>query len=194
MKKNINKNKYGFSLIETMIAVSILMIAIAGPLSLVQAGLFSSIRQRSQVTATYLAQEAFEYIKNMRDSNSYDQYVGGDKSWQMSVNGADELSDICGGTGCYVDPHGGLSGSSNIKAISESTTHYLNKVVLLNGAFSYTYAEGGTPTTYKRIVKITPVSADGTVDELKVTVTVEWKDNAIPREYIVRGNIYNYAQ
>src|ERR1035437_529341 len=87
MIKNIHKNQHGFSLIETLIAVSILMIAIAGPLSLVQAGLFSSIHQRNQVTATYLAQEALEYIKNIRDTNSYTQYTANLVDWLTGPGG-----------------------------------------------------------------------------------------------------------
>ena len=202
MRKNIHKNQHGFSLIETLIAVSILMIAIAGPLALVQAGLFSSIHQRNQVTATYLAQEALEYIKNWRDTNSYTQYDPSTiaNNWLAGPDRA-PLTDTCAlsSGGCYVDPHGSLTGGNHfIQSVSSfSGDGYLYSTA---GVFSYSYDTRGTITPYKRTVFITPVnnydSGTGTHndDEVTVTVTMSWKDNALPRTYTVSENIYNYEQ
>jgi type II secretory pathway pseudopilin PulG len=195
MKKNTYKKKYGFSLIETLIAVSILMIAIAGPLSLVQAGLFSSVHQRNQVTAIYLAQEAFEYIKNVRDTNAYTQYGASPKGWLIGPDGSTSLLDTCGTpsgnpTGCYVDPHGTLSGNLFVQSASTAIPAndlYLNQNTA--GGILYGYGSGGTVSPYKRTVKITPIVA---TDEVIVSVIIEWKDGTVSRKYTVSENIYNY--
>lgn len=210
MRKNIYKNKYGFSLIETLIAVSILMIAIAGPLSLVQAGLFSSIHQRNQVTATFLAQEAMEFIKNLRDTESYQQYSSTPPpttNWLVTT-GSVNLIAVCDGTGgnngCYVDPHGFLSGASSggdsfVQSVNSNPNLYLKSKTVFNSISNenisyYTYdstcGSSCTDTIYQRSVVITPVSSD----EVTVTVTVTWKDNALQRSYTVSENIYNYEQ
>ena len=187
MSKDIIKNKKGFSLIETLIAVSILMIAIAGPLSLVQAGLFSSIHQRNQVTATYLAQEALEYVKNVRDTNSYSQYTASPVTWLTG------LSACLGSSGCYVDPHGTLTGGNFYIKAADLVPMPLNQV-LTGTVYSYSYAVG-TPTTYTRVVKITPVPVGNPAsDEITVSVTVGWNDNLLARSYTVSENIYNYEQ
>ena len=65
--KNI-KNK-GFTMVETLVAVAILMISIAGPLTIAQKGLTAAIYARDQVIASFLAQDAMEFLKNVRDNN-----------------------------------------------------------------------------------------------------------------------------
>lgn len=190
MRKDNYKKQSGFSLIETLIAVSILMIAIAGPLSLVQAGLFSSIHQRNQVTATYLAQEALEYIKNVRDTNAYYQYGTNSpvRNW-LSIDGTagNDLLDVCG-AGCYVDPHKTLNGGNNfIQSVSSAG---VNLPLRLSADKIYSYNAGGAKTSYVREVTITDVA--GTTDEVTVTVKISWKDNQIDRDYTVRTNLLNY--
>lgn len=186
-------------MIETLIAVSVLMIAIAGPLTLVQAGLFSSIHQRNQVTATYLAQEALEYVKNIRDTNFYTNY-GDSSAWlNLSSGSSVKISDVCA-VGCYVDPHGKLPGSSVNSADGNNFVHsiaYKNDLTLSStknssGIFAYSYDSTGSSTPYRRIVKIENVGTSGT--EIRVSVTVDWKDNSLPRSYTVKENIYNYQQ
>lgn len=58
------KNKKGFTIIETLVAVTILMISIVGPLTIAQKSLMASIYARDQVTASFLAQDIMEKIKN----------------------------------------------------------------------------------------------------------------------------------
>jgi len=59
----------GFTLIETLVAISILVTAIVGPMTLASQALSSAYYARDQVTAFHLAQEAVETIRNVRDSN-----------------------------------------------------------------------------------------------------------------------------
>ena len=66
-KKNLN-NK-GFTLIETFVAVTVLTIAMMGPFTLVMKSLAISKATKGQITAMYLAQEAIEFVRNIRDEN-----------------------------------------------------------------------------------------------------------------------------
>ncbi len=81
----------GFSLIETLVAVVILVSAVVGPLTLAQRSIRSAVYARDQVIAGFLAEEAIEYIRSVRDENEHER-----KSW---LNG---LSD-CVGQFCMVD-------------------------------------------------------------------------------------------
>jgi prepilin-type N-terminal cleavage/methylation domain-containing protein len=71
--KTLQKNKKaerGFTILETLVAISILVIAITGPLAIISQSLRASFFARDQITAFYLAQEAIEYIRNQRDTNT----------------------------------------------------------------------------------------------------------------------------
>jgi hypothetical protein len=52
--------KSGFTIVETLVAVAILMIAIAGPLTIVNKSLRAAMEAQDQVTAAYLAQDVIE--------------------------------------------------------------------------------------------------------------------------------------
>jgi prepilin-type N-terminal cleavage/methylation domain-containing protein len=64
-KKNTIRTSSGFTLIETLVAIFILVLATTGPLSFAQSGLRASFVARDQVVAFYLAQDAIETIKNL---------------------------------------------------------------------------------------------------------------------------------
>jgi len=59
----------GFSLLETIVAISILMTTIIGPLSLASKGIVSADYVKDEITGFYLAQEAMETVRNVRDTN-----------------------------------------------------------------------------------------------------------------------------
>jgi prepilin-type N-terminal cleavage/methylation domain-containing protein len=74
MVKNIYKNKKGFTLIETLVAISILMIAIAGPLTVASKGYTSAIDAKNQSIAINLAQEGMEYLNYVKDNKVWGQW------------------------------------------------------------------------------------------------------------------------
>lgn len=63
----------GFTLIEALVAISLLMIAISSPIMLAQKGLSSSILSRDQMIASFLAQDGIEAVKNIRDEIAINQ-------------------------------------------------------------------------------------------------------------------------
>lgn len=59
----------GFTLIETLVAVAILMITIGSAFGLAPQGLIGARFAKNQTTATYLAQEAIEVVRIIRDNS-----------------------------------------------------------------------------------------------------------------------------
>ncbi len=59
----------GFTLLETLVAVSIVTIAIVAPMSLASQSLTASYYARDQLIASQLAQEAIEVVRHIRDGN-----------------------------------------------------------------------------------------------------------------------------
>jgi len=92
----------GFTLLETLVAISILVIAITATFSAAQNGLASALDVRDQITAFYLAQEAVEMVRNTRDSNSLERTATPTVSWIKGL--AETLNDPCAfGKVCIVD-------------------------------------------------------------------------------------------
>lgn len=81
----------GFSLIETLVAITVLIGAIAGPLTLASQGIKAASLFKNQLIASNLAQEGIELVHAKRDSNILDG-----KEWM------DGILDVCGGNGCYI--------------------------------------------------------------------------------------------
>lgn len=59
----------GFTVIESLVAISILLLAVSGSFAAAQSSLQSSNFVKNRVTAYYLAQEGIEYIRHLRDNN-----------------------------------------------------------------------------------------------------------------------------
>lgn len=66
--KKLHIKKAGFTILETLVAISILVVALTAPLAIVSQALQSSYFARDQVTAYFLAQEAIEFLRNKRDN------------------------------------------------------------------------------------------------------------------------------
>lgn len=77
MKIIIKKQNRAFTLIETLVAITILMIAIAGPLTVASKGLTSALDAKNQSVAINLAQEGLEYINNMKDNKTWGAWFPG---------------------------------------------------------------------------------------------------------------------
>ncbi len=86
--------KKAFTIIETLVAITILMIAISGPLTSSFRALTASAAARDQMTANFLAQEAIELVRNIKDKN----VVG-----QADEGPLDGLSSCTIDSMCYLD-------------------------------------------------------------------------------------------
>lgn len=95
--KLLKNKKAGFTILETLVAISIILIAITGPIDVITASLRASFFSRDQITAFYLAQEAIEYAKNQRDHNSlnFESLGKTAEEWLDSVVGDNLMGVSC---------------------------------------------------------------------------------------------------
>lgn len=140
----------GFTLVETLVAIAILMLAIVVPYFSIQQAIVTSYAARDQLIASQLAQEGEEFIYFKRDTN----YLAS-ASW---LNG---LSPCMTSSGCTVDP-----ALNAIAACSSSGCPALK----LSTTGLYTQSGSYPATRFTRTVKIVPVSAT----QVKVLVQVNW--------------------
>ena len=168
MSYNLNKkNNKGFTLIETLVAISILLIAMVGPLDLSRQGIRSARLVKNQITSFYLAQDAVEYIRSKRDSNTIS-----DSNW---LNG---LANCLGTNACSVD-----TTSDTIESCGASCP-----VMRMSSDGLYGYNEEWSETVYRRnISMLTNVSPSS--DEVLLEVTILWAGDS--KSFTVRENLFN---
>jgi type II secretory pathway pseudopilin PulG len=190
IKMELKKNKGpartgfrgGFTLLEALVAISILMMAVAAPITIAQRGLSSAVYSKNQMIASYLAQDAIEYVRNARDgvvinSSNFD--------WNnLSVFGDKDTKTKCfSDSGCIIDTIA-MDVSS---AITQFDNEFLRKDIITG---LYSYDSNDPVTDFSRIVKISMnPDGDSVEDDAMIAVTVNWKGG---NSVVVKALIYNY--
>lgn len=172
------KAERGFTLIETLVAISILVIAIAAPMTLASQSLSIAFYARDQITAFHLAQEAIEAIRSKRDGNVL---------LNMSGFPTDLLADIPSFTGLPFT----IDTRDNAMVLCDPAC-----APIRNHAFTGLYGYGSTvngwaDTRFTRTVAVTQVG--GSPDEIKVAVEVKWRSGPYrERSFTMSTNLYRW--
>ncbi len=182
----------GFTIIETLVAIFILLISITGPLSFAQSGLRASFVARDQVVAFYLAQDAIETIKNIRDNNSLDGQdwlTDLETAGCVSVNADGELNQPCeietifenGPRQTLQACPGGNPGVCNpMKYDTEFKEYRLSNDI----------STSIVPSKFSRTVYVHEL----TDNEVQIIVFVSWDTVFFAdRRIVVQENIYNWV-
>ncbi|MEN9913181.1 MAG: hypothetical protein RLY66_589 [Candidatus Parcubacteria bacterium] len=152
--------RQGFTLVETLVAIAVLMIAIAGPLVIATKGLTAALYSKDQMIASFLAQESMEVIKNIHDNNIA----------EMDVNNWLEGIDACGESSpCDA---GGASSPRVVSCDDDGCPIYYSE------SSGYNANNTGSITQFKRRFWLEPVSSV----EILVHVLVDWNVKSVPFE------------
>lgn len=167
------KKNAGFTLLETLVGVSILILAITATFTAAQSGLSSSIESRDQITAFFLAQEAVEMIRNIRDENSIQNI-----NWLTGV--AAVVNDPCYfGQSCTVDAVTKVF--TRCSALGSCSNIRQDRTVSSPTYGMYGYNGSWTTTNFNRDIQLT----SSTSTEVTVTVTMSWTKGILTRTFKV---------
>jgi len=171
----------GFTLIETMVAISLMTVAIIAPMSLTAQSLSSAYYARDQVTAYYLAQEAIESVRSIRDSQIL-QIAKSTNASSINLFGTIPL-----GNRPFTIDATKNDASQAISLCSSGTCPPLQT----NGTL-YGYQSGWTNTNFTRTV--TAAFIAGTQDEIRVSVTVSWQTEGIQtKSFTLSSDMYRWV-
>jgi len=157
-----NFQKKGFTLVETMVAITILTLAISGAFFTANSAMVASNIARDQLTASYLAQEGIEYVRMMRDNEYLAAYNSPThdttNAWANFLN---PITATCS-TSCQFDP-------------ADNSLHICSgdgcSVLWLASTNIYTQRQAtGVATQFTRTIRATPV----TDKDEKIVSTVKW--------------------
>jgi len=197
---NFQKQR-GFTLIETMVAVSILSLAVAGPLVTASRAIVAAQTARDQLTASYLAQEGIEYVRALRDEAflaAYKPPSSADVSGTAWDSFTTQIESIClSPLSCTLDPARDMGYGSGfaIEPYSGNRPLYLTNCTSGTGGLScdpeaihiYTQQNfsGSVQTSFTRTIQVFHVSS---TDE-RIVSTVSWNFHGIPYTVTVSGHL-----
>lgn len=196
----------GFTLIETLVAISILVLALTGPLTIISQALRSAYYSRDQIVAFYLAQEAVEYIRNVRDENSLKTGALVD-SWLNGIGLINQCKTAGGTTASCIDQFDGtithafnMSYGASGYVFTSCATAICTTPLKLNTAIGGTSVPFGddvnstqssifTRTIWVTTVPGNTVKADR---EVVVHVRVDWHQGSSPYVFTLEDHLTNW--
>ncbi len=174
MRKTQN-TKQGFTLIETLVAIAILLIALTAPLTLASRSISYTSMARDQIIASYLAFDAMEATLARKQSN-----VSAGEEWDSGLS--------CPSGSCRIDTvsnnvtdlelsscvlNNSSSGSTCYLRFDESTELYQHT--------------GGEISRFQRYV----TTEDTAEDEKRINVHVRYRVGLLERDIVLSMYIYN---
>lgn len=170
INKTLQQKNKGFTLIEVLVSIFILITAVVVPLTIGSKAFAYSNFVRDQSTASYLAQEAQEFIRLMRDNASLNPSPGG--GW---ADFKSRIANCMFPNGCKFDVR--FDGNPNFISIDQCNLKCDVLYKQIAGTYSYTVVPGSN-NWFLRTVKTTLVGRNA-FERIQVEVTVLWHTNGI---------------
>ena len=195
-----NKNQ-GFTLVETLVAISIFTISILALLAVLTQGVTSTYYARQKIVASYLAQEGIEYMRNMRDTFVlYDITLPNpaQHGWDaFNSKIAPSPGALCASeNGCYFDDRNVIFNKTAMP-ITDLILTACTSSTCANGALNYNSATGrynydvsGVNSGFTRQIKITQIS----LNETKISSTVYWTQGSGAYSISFSESLYNWIE
>lgn len=170
------KNK-GFSLMEVIIAVAVIITALIAAMTLISFSVSAITSSKSKITATNLAQEGLEIVRNIRDSNwvgpDYKmRYDGGSEDWRNGLGLGDP------------DPKQYLVQYNQPGLLDWSSTP-----LQIDSSGFYQYDSGTNTPFYRKII----IEYIGN-NQIKVTAEITWQEKGRSQIIQVEDRLYNWLQ
>lgn len=174
----------GFSLFEVLIAIALLLLGATGPVALTAHSLKSLSPARNKLIATFLAQEAGELVRNIRDNNVHIIRTGGPGEWD---------DGFCPGGvyPCEREISCGASACSNGALVLQS---YGGNFIKQSSSGFYTYASG-VDTVFRRKITFKDVpliDPSFNLEQVEYVVEVIWQDRFSPLTVRLTGYLTNW--
>lgn len=173
----ITPNEHGFTLVETLVAISIFTVSIMGLMSVLSDGIADTNYAKKKVVAEYLAQEGIEYIRNMRDT--YVLYTTFNK-WADFKEKMDPCvsNNECGFDNSVFPPD----------VFACSTNKEGCKLYVDNGNYNTNLV--GSDSGFVRKIRISTVNTD----ELRIFSTVSWDQGSGEHSVVFSEDLFNWAE
>jgi len=172
--KYLMRKKKGFTLVETLVAITILTIGIAGPMTVATNAMNAGALARDKISAFHFAQEGVEYVRYVRDSNILDT-----AGWLRYLDNC-RNSTPCG----IANPKNIVNNNNDFRDCNPC------RIVWRSG--QKVYAHSSSPNRkFIRNIRVNEIIAD---QEAEIEVTVGWETKGRTYTYTLRERIFNWSE
>lgn len=172
----MTKNKKAFTMVEALIALSILTIGILSSFILVSKALYNVTIIKDRLTASFLAQEGIELVRQIRDTNMLKRLDNETVRWDEGLK-----------EGKYIIDSGVLNGEP-IKLILVTSEEAPNlKYDNISRIYNY---DAGEETSFNRVIQIIKISED----ELRIECLLKWKSKDVDFDLTVEDHLFNWLK
>jgi type II secretory pathway pseudopilin PulG len=172
------------TLIETLVAITILSVAIVAPMSLTIQSLLAAYYARDQVVASNLAQEAIESVRAVRDGNILRIALN------IPEGSCSPTNLLCGipiGEDFMIDTRDNEITDCDIDGTPACDPLQTDPAQTLYG-----YQSGWVDTQFVRVVRAEFVDAEE--NEIRITVTVTREGGGVFPSIVIHENLYRWVE
>jgi prepilin-type N-terminal cleavage/methylation domain-containing protein len=189
-------NRDGFTLVETLIAISIFSMSVVGLMTVLARGISDTNYAKHRITASYLAEEGIEYIKNMRDTYVLNDPTSASDGWDkflVKINN-NNCRDI--DLGCKFDDNKTLDFTSleDPNFIFSSCGNTVDCSLYYyedNGKYSYSQNGSGVNSGFTRVIYIPVLDL---AKEVVVYSTVSWSKGSTQYKITFSNNLLKWKE
>lgn len=184
--RRINK---AFTLVETLVAISIFTMAILGLMSVLASSISNTNYAKQKIIAEYLAQEGIEYVRNIRTSEVLYSPLS-QSLWKKfsATNSCDSNSNTCGFSATYNS--GNFRNGNDIFKCNQNPNNcglYLGNTT---GVYDPDASSGGVYSGFTREIWRETISTNG----FKIHSRVSWTQGSGPHNVTFSEDLYNWYQ
>ena len=177
------KTSFGFTLIETIIALAIFSASIVGLVSVTASGVANTNFAKNKLTASYLAQEGIELVRNMRDT----ELISPTGDW---VSFTTAVASCLSSGGCYIDPTDAFLSATLCTGLQVQQNPDGCPTLDYSQFGFYNYGSGIT-SIFTRIITVQELNLGV---EVRVTSTILWQQGRANKRVIMTENLFNWIQ
>jgi prepilin-type N-terminal cleavage/methylation domain-containing protein len=185
----------GFSLVETLVAIAILLIVIVGPMSIATDAANSTSFANQQVMAYFLAQEGLELAQIGRDNFLLANFnagsvEGSNAGWDAFTSSGGPYADCFTTDGCGLEITEGTAGAPFTNDCTDPVNCRMYLTSATDERSRYTYdTTNAEITDFTRIITMEEISAN---KDVLVTSVVTWRTGNQIAEQSTTATTYLY--
>lgn len=193
----------GFTLIEMLIAMAIFTSSITGLIVVTSSGIANVNFAKNKLTATYLAQEGIEEIRNLRDTFYFFIFTDPQTEWQNTVGVFEIKGCIIFGAQQQLENEFGCNTVLSLTQVPQLSlcsddqrmdcgNPGINPLRIDQDGFFTPPPQGNLGTAFRRVIKIENIGTTTSTPEIRVTVEVAWQQGTRTRRVSVTENLLGW--